>query len=126
MDDFRVRPDDDISYFEQIYLGPHEWTFPWAARYTAYGVFFGVAALWACVVRSTTIDISIVRDVTICVIATCGVMYAVDHDKPLSAVLWNLWRVLTTRAPKPPKTHVVRPVLHTNMKVRTNREGTHV
>lgn len=35
--------DDELAYIDNVYLGPPGWTFPWRARYVAYGVGGGIA-----------------------------------------------------------------------------------
>lgn len=109
----RVEPDDDVRRFNAVYLGPRGMTLPWAARYIAYGV--GAALfITICLVKAIVPGLSIgtppVWEIALTVLGTSIVMAAVDHDKPLGAVIANGRAMARVRKPADPRPRRVQPV----------------
>ncbi len=104
-----VEPDDEVNRFQSVFLGPEDHTWLFHARYIAYvwfGALFGLSLL---IEFLTPLGFPMVWQIVACVLATYALMTAVDHDKPVAAVLANIWAV--ANAPSTPsRTTRTRPV----------------
>jgi len=84
----RVRPDDDVYRVNAVWLGPKGLTFPWTARYLAYGswllIFCAILAVEA--ITPLSVGVPPLWEVTISVLVTYGLMGLVDHDRPVKSV----------------------------------------
>ncbi|GAB6901933.1 hypothetical protein JCM9957A_50230 [Kineosporia succinea] len=101
----RSRPDDLIYQADTVWLGPQGMTWPWVARYKAYGVwlltFLGILLVEA--ITPLKVGIPPVWELCISILATYAVMSLVTHERPLS----SLWRVLLAEV-KTPRAQRVR------------------
>jgi hypothetical protein len=92
-----LRPDDEVYRVDAVWLGPQGMTLPWAARYTAYGMwvvlFVGVLLVEA--VLPMPVSVPPVWELVLTVLATYALTGLVDHDRPLRSV-WHLVRVEVT------------------------------
>jgi hypothetical protein len=88
----RVRPDDEVYRINTVWLGPRGLTFPWTARYLAYGVwlitFLGVLFVEA--VTPLSIGVPPVWEICLTTLFTYAVMGLVDHERPVVSVFQTL------------------------------------
>jgi hypothetical protein len=115
----RITPDDEVYRVDAVWLGPQGATLPWAARYSAYGIwvtlFVGVLIVEAILPMRVTIPP--VWELVTTILGTYAVTGIIDHDRPLISV-WQLARA-ELRAPRP---KVAPPVLvTTKLRVRTGQ-----
>jgi hypothetical protein len=103
-----LRPDDEVYRVDAVWLGPRGLTLPWAARYSAYGIWLVlfVSVLIVEVLLPTGVSVPPVWELVLTILATYAVTGVIDHDRPVITV-WQLLRAEVT-APRPPKTE--RPV----------------
>jgi hypothetical protein len=87
----RLRPDDDIGRFVNVWLGPDGYTLPFHARYAAYGVAALIFVLIVGIewVLPAHVGTPPVWEVVEAVIASSLIMHAVDYDKPALQVVTN-------------------------------------
>lgn len=104
----RLMPDDEVRRFNAVYLGPKGWTLLWHARYSAYGT--GAAIFVAILLVEALTPLSVgkppIWEIAFTVLGTTLLMTAVDHDKPVQAVLSNLANVYRHRDPGEAPEHV--------------------
>ena len=97
-----VRPDDEVYRVDAVWLGPQGLTFPWTARYSAYGIwvvlFVGVLVVEA--VLPMRVSMPPVWELVITILATYALTGVIDHDRPLISV-WQMLRA-EIRAPRAP------------------------
>jgi hypothetical protein len=97
----RIRPDDEVYRVDAIWLGPRGFTLPWAARYSAYGIwlvlFVGVLLVEAALPMSVTVPP--VWELVLTILATYALTAVIDHERPLFSV-YELVRTECT-APRP-------------------------
>ena len=97
-----VRPDDEVYRVDAVWLGPQGLTFPWTARYSAYGIwvvlFVGVLVVEA--VLPMRVSMPPVWELVLTILATYALTGVIDHDRPLISV-WQLLRA-EVRAPRAP------------------------
>lgn len=100
----RIETDDEVRRFNFVFLGPQGKTLPWHARYASYGVGAGVFLTILLIEALTPLHVGVppVWEAVITILVTSYVMSAVDHDKPIQAVLRNV--VDVARAPRPSST----------------------
>jgi len=97
-----VRPDDEVYRVDAVWLGPQGLTFPWTARYSAYGIwivlFVGVLVIEA--VLPMRVSMPPVWELVITILVTYALTGVIDHDRPLTSV-WQLlrWELRAPRAP---------------------------
>ncbi|RHW25845.1 hypothetical protein D0Z08_17570 [Nocardioides immobilis] len=100
-----IRPDDEVYRVDAVWLGPQGFTLPWAARYSAYGIwvvlFVGVLLVEA--VSPMRVSVPPVWELVLTILATYALTGVIDHDRPLVSV-WELLRA-EFRAPRAPKNH---------------------
>ena len=119
-----VRPDDEVYRVDAVWLGPQGLTFPWTARYSAYGIwivlFVGVLVVEA--VLPMRVSMPPVWELVLTILTTYALTGVIDHDRPLISV-WQLLRS-EVRAPRGPA--VGRPVRTTasSLRVRESRVRT--
>lgn len=111
-------PDDAIRRHQAKWLGPDGHTLPVFARYTAYSVFAVLITLFVFLGSLTPYPIEWLFTLELC--AALGItrvlMEMVSHNKPVMAVLENLWLHVTTPRFKTPTPVTIRPVLRRNIK----------
>jgi hypothetical protein len=97
-----VRPDDEVYRVDAVWLGPQGLTFPWTARYSAYGIwivlFVGVLVVEA--VLPMRVSMPPVWELVITILVTYALTGVIDHDRPLISV-WQLlrWEIKAPRDP---------------------------
>lgn len=97
----RVRPDDDVYRVNAVWLGPKGLTFPWTARYLAYGMWLLMFCVILAIEAVTPLSVGVppLWEITISVLATYGLMGLVDHDRPVKSVAEMLLAEIS--APRP-------------------------
>lgn len=95
-----LEPDDDVSRFLAVWLGPDGTTLPWAARYAAYvfgaGLFLMIVTFKA-IMPGLSVGIPPIWEVCFAVFGTTLLMASVDHDKSIAAVIFNIVAVARER-----------------------------
>src|SRR3954452_25115883 len=84
----RLETDDDVYAVDNVYLGPPGYTFPWKARYFAYGLWFALVVV-GLIVERATVGLGvwpIVYLVLGAVLVTRVVGRRVSHDVPVRAI----------------------------------------
>lgn len=113
-----IRPDDEVYRVDAVWLGPRGMTLPWAARYTAYGiwlvVFVGILLVEAVLPMSVTVPP--VWEAVLSILATYALTGVIDHDRPLVSVFqlvrWEL------SAPRAARSFRARRVASASVRVR--------
>lgn len=98
----RLRTDDEIYRVNAVWLGPPKATFPWQARYVAYGV--GILIFLAVLTLERQIGIGVgffstAWALVITIGLTKFLCSRITHDRPLSAVT-AMW-LAELRTPRP-------------------------
>lgn len=118
----RLRPDDDVYRVDAVWLGPQGLTLPWAARYSAYGIwlvlFVGVLLIEALLPMG--ISLPPVWELVFTVLATYALTGVIDHERPIASV-WHLLRA-ELLAPRPPKPSPPTRLSVSAVRVRKARE----
>jgi hypothetical protein len=118
----RVRPDDDVYRVNAVWLGPKGLTFPWTARYLAYGSWLLIFCVIIAVEAITPLSVGVppLWEITISILATYALMGLVDHDRPVKSVAEMLFAEVSAPRPETSRTRArVRP----RYKVRERRRG---
>ena len=104
-----IRPDDEVYRVDAVWLGPRGMTLPWAARYSAYGIWvvLFVSILLIEAVLPMRVSVPPVWEMVLSILATYALTGVIDHERPLSSALQTLRAELT--APRAPTED--RPVL---------------
>lgn len=90
----RISTDDEVYRVNAVWLGPPKATFPWRARYVAWGVGIGLWPLVFWVIRQFA-EIgffSFAWSIVATIVLTRLVTSRISYERPLSAVL-ALWLV---------------------------------
>jgi hypothetical protein len=118
----RIRTDDEIYRVDAVWLGPPKATFPWRARYVAWGVGLVVFLLVLAVERRMNIGFdffSTAWAVIITIVMTRIICSRIGHERPLGAVLVMWLRELT--APREKTSGTGGAASAARIKVRTQR-----
>ncbi|GAA0533283.1 hypothetical protein GCM10011581_18210 [Saccharopolyspora subtropica] len=94
----RIRTDDEIYRVDAVWLGPPKATFPWRARYVAWGVGIVVFLIVLAVERRMNIGFgffSTAWAVIITIVVTRIICSRISHERPLGAVMVMWLRELT-------------------------------
>jgi hypothetical protein len=94
----RVRTDDEVYRVDAVWLGPPRATFPWRARYVAWGVGIVVFLLVTAVQRQVGFGFDFINTgwgFVITVALTRFICSRISHERPLSSVLTMWVRELT-------------------------------
>ncbi|GAB2760212.1 hypothetical protein GCM10027174_40950 [Salinifilum aidingensis] len=94
----RVRTDDEIYRVDAVWLGPPKATFPWRARYVAWGVGIVIFLLVLAIERRMNIGFgffSTAWAVVITILLTRVICSRISHERPLGAVMTMWLRELT-------------------------------
>ncbi|GAA4613948.1 hypothetical protein [Saccharopolyspora hordei] len=94
----RIRTDDEIYRVDAVWLGPPKATFPWRARYVAWGVGIVVFLIVLAIERRMNIGFgffSTAWAVVITIIVTRIICAKIGHERPLGAVMTMWLRELT-------------------------------
>ncbi|HKR49220.1 MAG TPA: hypothetical protein VJT72_06495 [Pseudonocardiaceae bacterium] len=94
----RIRTDDDVYRVDAVWLGPPKATFPWRARYVAWGVGLVVFLVVLGVERQMGIGFSFFSTgwaLLITILLTRMIGSRISHERPLTAVAAMWIRELT-------------------------------
>ncbi|RKT52731.1 hypothetical protein [Saccharothrix australiensis] len=94
----RVRTDDEVYRVDAVWLGPPKATFPWRARYVAWGVGIVVFLLVTAVQRQVGFGFDFINTgwgFVITVALTRFLCSRISHERPLSSVVTMWVRELT-------------------------------
>ncbi|TQM80969.1 hypothetical protein FHX81_3328 [Saccharothrix saharensis] len=94
----RVRTDDEVYRVDAVWLGPPKATFPWRARYVAWGVGIVVFLLVTAVQRQVGFGFDVINTgwgFVITIALTRFICSRISHERPLSSVLAMWVRELT-------------------------------
>jgi hypothetical protein len=88
----RIRTDDEVYRVDAVWLGPPKATFPWRARYVAWGVGTVVFLVVLTVFRQLGISLfwSIAWGLVVTVGLTMIICARISHERPLGSVL-TMW-----------------------------------
>lgn len=93
----RIRTDDEVYRVDAVWLGPPKATFPWRARYVAWGV--GTVVFLAVLTAFRQMGISLFWSIAWGMVVTIGltmlICARISHERPLMAVLTMWLRELT-------------------------------
>jgi hypothetical protein len=85
----RIRTDDEVYRVDAVWLGPPKATFPWRARYVAWGIGTVIFLLVLTVLRN--IGIGLFWSISWGMVGTIGltmlICSRISHERPLGAVL---------------------------------------
>lgn len=118
----RVRTDDEVYRVDAVWLGPPKATFPWRARYVAWGV--GIVAFLVVLGVERQVGFgfgffTVAWALVITVVLTRIICGRISHERPLSAVV-SMWvRELT--APREKSTSTGGAVSAARIRVRPQR-----
>lgn len=115
----RLEADDEVRRFLPVWLGAAPYTFWWRARYVAYGLWFSLFCGVLLFEAITPLSISVppLWEFSLTVLATTAIMGAVDYDKPVRAVLKNVYNLARSPRAEDPAPIVVRPSLGALVKI---------
>ncbi|MGH3718532.1 MAG: hypothetical protein ACRDRI_06745 [Pseudonocardiaceae bacterium] len=94
----RIRTDDDVYRVDAVWLGPPKATFPWRARYVAWGIGLVMFLVVLGVERQLGIGFSFFSTgwgLLITILLTRIIGSRISHERPLSAVVVMWVRELT-------------------------------
>ena len=94
----RIRTDDDVYRVDAVWLGPPKATFPWRARYVAWGVGMVVFLVVLGVERQLGIGFGFFSTgwaLLITILLTRTIGSRISHERPLTAVAAMWIRELT-------------------------------
>jgi hypothetical protein len=95
----RIRTDDEVYRVDAVWLGPPKATFPWRARYVAWGVGAAVFLLVLTVERQLGIKFGFFSTAwafVITIVITRLITSRIGHERPLGSVLAMAFRELNT------------------------------
>ncbi|HEX3780869.1 MAG TPA: hypothetical protein VHX38_14470 [Pseudonocardiaceae bacterium] len=95
----QVRTDDEVYRVDAVWLGPPKATFPWRARYVAWGVGILVFLVVLTIQRAVGFGFgffTVAWGLVITVVVTRFVCSRISHERPLGAVLAMWGRELTS------------------------------
>lgn len=95
----RVRTDDEVYRVDAVWLGPPKATFPWRARYVAWGIGIVVFFLVLAIERWLGIGFgffSVAWGLIVTVVITRVVGGRISHERPLGSVVAMWYHELTT------------------------------
>lgn len=93
----RIRTDDEVYRVDAVWLGPPKATFPWRARYVAWGVGTVVYLVVLTVLRKLGLVLlwAVPFGLVITIALTMIICARISHERPLTAVLTMWLRELT-------------------------------
>lgn len=89
----RVRTDDEVYRVDAVWLGPPKATFPWRARYVAWGVGIVVFLVVLTIERQMGVGFgffSTAWALVATIILTRFITARISHERPLTAVM-SMW-----------------------------------
>ncbi|MGH3865047.1 MAG: hypothetical protein ACRDQ4_02725 [Pseudonocardiaceae bacterium] len=117
----RIRTDDDVYRVDAVWLGPPKATFPWRARYVAWGVGMALFLVVLGVERQLGIGFGFFSTgwgLLITILLTRLIGSRISHERPLSAVAVMWVRELTA----PRKMTAVRAGAASVARIRVERD----
>lgn len=118
----RIRTDDEVYRVDAVWLGPPKATFPWRARYVAWGVGIPVFLVSLTVERSIGIGFGFFPTAwafVATILVTRLITAKISHERPLGAVLAMWVRELHT--PRENTAATGGAVTASKVRVRTER-----
>jgi hypothetical protein len=117
----RIRTDDEVYRVDAVWLGPPKATFPWRARYVAWGVGTVVFLIVLSIFRQLGVSLfwSIAWGLVCTIGLTMIICARISHERPLSAVVTMWLRELN--APREVVTGRGGAVSASAIRVRTER-----
>jgi hypothetical protein len=100
----RIRTDDEVYRVDAVWLGPPKATFPWRARYVAWGVGIVMFLVVLLIERRMGFGFSFFTTawaVVITIVATRVICRRISHERPLGAVTVMWMRELTAPRSEP-------------------------
>lgn len=118
----RIRPDDEVYRVDAVWLGPRGFTLPWAARYSAYGIWLVlfVSVLLVEAALPMRVNVPPVWELVLTILATYALTGVVDHERPLVSV----FEVLRSELARP-RTKVEAPAELSVHKLRVRGTDVH-
>ena len=118
----QVRTDDEVYRVDAVWLGPPKATFPWRARYVAWGV--GILVFFLVLTAQRAIGFgfgffTVAWGLVITVALTRFICSRISHERPLTAVLTMWGRELT--APREASSGTGGAASATRVRVRGSR-----
>ncbi|GLY68224.1 hypothetical protein [Amycolatopsis taiwanensis] len=95
----RIRTDDEVYRVDAVWLGPPKATFPWRARYVAWGVGIAVFVVVLAVERQLRIPFGFFSTAwafVATILITRLITAKINHERPLGAVFAMWLRELHT------------------------------
>lgn len=95
----RIRTDDEVYRVDAVWLGPPKATFPWRARYVAWGVGALVFVLVLTAERQLGIKFGFFSTAwafVITIVITRLITARIGHERPLGSVVGMAFRELNT------------------------------
>ncbi|MGH3861985.1 hypothetical protein [Actinokineospora sp.] len=85
----RIRTDDEVYRVDAVWLGPPKATFPWRARYVAWGIGSVVFLFILTILRNVGIGLfwSFSWGMVATIAITMFICSRISHERPLGAVL---------------------------------------
>ncbi|HWR46471.1 MAG TPA: hypothetical protein VN327_02455 [Pseudonocardiaceae bacterium] len=117
----RIRTDDDVYRVDAVWLGPPKATFPWRARYVAWGIGMVMFLVVLGVERQLGIGFGLFSTgwgLLITILLTRLIGSRISHERPLTAVAVMWLRELTA----PRKVTAVRAGAASAARVRVERD----
>jgi hypothetical protein len=118
-----LRPDDEVYRVDAVWLGPRGLTLPWAARYSAYGIwlvlFVGVLLIEA--ILPMPVSVPPVWELVLTILATYALTGVIDHERPVGSVL----QLLRSEVTAPRAADPARPIRLTPGSVRVRNTHGH-
>lgn len=101
----RIRPDDEVYRVDAVWLGPRGFTLPWAARYSAYGIWLVlfISVLLVEAALPMRVNVPPVWELVLSILATYALTGVIDHERPLRSVFELLRSEVRRPRPKPSK-----------------------
>lgn len=118
----RIRTDDEVYRVDAVWLGPPKATFPWRARYVAWGVGIMVFLVVLLIERRMGLGFGFFSTgwaIVSTVVLTKLICSRITHERPLTAVAVMWLRELT--APRTPVDSRGGAASATKIRLRTQR-----
>ena len=99
----RVRTDDEVYRVDAVWLGPPKATFPWRARYVAWGVGIVVFLVVLTIERQMGVGFgffSTAWALVATIILTRFITARISHERPLTAVM-SMWARIRVSPQRP-------------------------
>jgi Na+/melibiose symporter-like transporter len=94
----RIRTDDEVYRVDAVWLGPPKATFPWRARYVAWGVGIVVFLVVLLIERRMGLGFGFFSTgwaIVVTIVLTKVICARITHERPLTAVAVMWLRELT-------------------------------